>query len=66
METGLTVARERELMKPIYPKMLSWQARKAGIPDDIAEAFWSHWPAALLLSGGGAWLACRQYNGCTG
>ena len=40
METGLTVARERELMKPIYPKMLSWQARKADIPDDTAEAFW--------------------------
>lgn len=27
-------------MKPQYPKMLSWQARKAGIPDDIARTLW--------------------------
>ena len=27
-------------MKPKYPKMLSWQARKSGIPVDIAEALW--------------------------
>lgn len=27
-------------MQPKYPKMLSWQARKAGIRDDIAEALW--------------------------
>lgn len=27
-------------MNPKYPKMLSWQARKAGIPDDIAKTLW--------------------------
>jgi len=27
-------------MKPMYPKLLSWQAKKASIPDDIAKALW--------------------------
>ena len=27
-------------MKPKYPKILSWQARKADIPNDIAKALW--------------------------
>ena len=27
-------------MKPMYPKMLSWQAKRAGIPLDTAKALW--------------------------
>lgn len=27
-------------MKPKYPKILPWAARKAGIPDDIAQTLW--------------------------
>jgi hypothetical protein len=28
-------------MKPMYPKMLPWQARKAGIPPSAAEHLWN-------------------------
>ncbi len=34
------MAQQGEEMKPAYPKILPWLARKAGIPDSAAEAMW--------------------------
>lgn len=41
MATRLTLRSKENEMKQRYPKILSWLAGRAGVPDDKAEGVWA-------------------------